>query len=379
MRTLTLFALLAAAAAAADSFDVAVFKNPPASYRGWAMWGLDLSKATEASVVAEVRDMAKKHHYGGFFIVAWGASGKNLDPAYVQQARPFFQLKDEGIEYLSPDFFRLYRAAVEEGRKQGLNVIFYDDYFFPTGTVCGQLYQKAPEHMAKRLEMVEQNVSGPAKTDIPIPKGTYIGAVLMNKDTLERLDVSGSRTQDNRLQCDVPQGKWKAMVFYLDHDAVLKIRNPGIVDYLDEAAVEKFLELSYDKFYSELKEYYGPVIKMAFHDEPSMHWLDGQMWTPSFNKRFERKHGFDPVKLYPALWYDIGPETSAARNALYGLRAELFQAFLGKLDTWCARHGIQLTGHLDQEEVPNPVPINGDLMKMFDRQAVPGADDIFVW
>ena len=38
-----------------------------------------------------------------------------------------------------------------------------------------------------------------------------------------------------------------------------------------------------------------------------------------------------------------------------------------------------MTGHLDQEEVPNPVPINGDLMKVFEHQAVPGADDVFWW
>ena len=39
--------------------------------------------------------------------------------------------------------------------------------------------------------------------------------------------------------------------------------------------------------------------------------------------KFKRKHGPDPALLYPALWYDIGPDTEAARVALFGLRAEL--------------------------------------------------------
>ena len=34
---------------------------------------------------------------------------------------------------------------------------------------------------------------------------------------------------------------------------------------------------------------------------------------------------------YPALWYDIGPETQAARVAFFGLRAELMGAGLPRM------------------------------------------------
>jgi hypothetical protein len=115
------------------------------------------------------------------------------------------------------------------------------------------------------------------------------------------------------------------MVFYLNVDAILKIRNPGLVDYLDEEAMNVFLSLTRNKFYAHLKEYFGNIIKMSFFDEPTMHWLDGRTWTPSFNKNFEKQFGYSPMRYYPALWYDIGPETAAARNALYGFRAQLVQ------------------------------------------------------
>jgi len=195
---------------------------------------------------------------------------------------------------------------------------------------------------------------------------------------LERVVVSDRDRQNNRIECDVPKGNWKLMVFYLNHDAILKIRNPGLVDYLDADAMNVFVSMSYEKFYAHLKPYFGNVIKMAFFDEPTMHWLDGRMWTPSFNRNFEKRFGYSPMKYYPALWHDIGPETAAARNALYGFRAELFaNNFVGKIAKWCRDHGIQSTGHLDQEEAPNPVPINGDLMKVFEHQDIPGHDDIF--
>ena len=45
----------------------------------------------------------------------------------------------------------------------------------------------------------------------------------------------------------------------------------------------------------------------------------------------------------------------------------------------CKAHNLKLSGHVDQEEIPNPVMSNGDLMKVFEYQDVPAADDIFFW
>ncbi|MCL5019297.1 MAG: hypothetical protein M1426_02315, partial [Patescibacteria group bacterium] len=207
-----------------------------------------------------------------------------------------------------------------------------------------------------------------------------IGAVMMNRENFERIDVSESMKEGDNFEFAVPKGSWKVMVFYLNTHVVLGIRNPGIVDYLDETAVSKFIELSYDRFYDNLKDFFGSVIFMSFYDEPSMHWMDGRSWTASFNEKFKQKYGFSPITYYPALWYDIGKETAAVRNALFGFRSQLFvDAFVKQIQKWCTKHGILMSGHMDQEEVINPVPTNGDLMKLFEYQDIPGADDIFLW
>ena len=362
---------------AAGAPDFSMFQAPPAEFRGRAMWGFDLSKVTGDQIASEIRKMATER-FGGFFISVNGGNGRNLDPAYIRQSAPHFQFYDHGIEYLSEDFFRLYRLAMQEARRNGISVVFYDDYEYPTGTVGGQLYSRYPEHMAKRLDMVERDVSGPAKVEMPVPKGIYAGAVLMNRKTHERIDVTERKTPAGHVLCDAPQGDWKLMVFYLNTEAVMKIRNPGLVDYLDDEAMSAFIAMSYEKFYAHLKEYWGSTINMTFYDEPTLHWLDGRTWTASFNKYFEKKYGRSPIKDYPALWFDIGPETAAIRNALFGMRAQLFaDNFMTKLARWCTAHGIESSGHLDQEEVVNPVPTNGDLMKVFEHQDVPGHDDIF--
>ena len=357
--------------------DYKLFKDPPAQYRGRTMMDMNLASVTVSSVQSSVREMAEKKNYGGVFFVAMGGSGRHLDPEYVKQGTAHLQFSENGLEYLSDQFFQVYGAAVEEAKKQGLSFVLYDDYAYPTGTVGGQIYSKYPQYMAKRLDMVELDGVGPSKLSLAVPQGTYVGAVLMNRDTFERRDVSDRKVPGGGVDVELPPGKWKLMGFYLNHEAVLKIRNPGLVDYLDEDAMKTFMSLTYDQFYSHLKPYFGNVITMSFFDEPTLHWLDGRTWTGSFNRRFQSAYGRSPMEYYPALWYDIGPDTAAARNALYGFRAELFSTnFVGRIAAWCREHGIQGSGHLDQEEVPNPVTTNGDLMKAFAHQDIPGADDI---
>jgi hypothetical protein len=79
----------------------------------------------------------------------------------------------------SPEFYRLYRAALDEAKRQGVDVLLYDDWSFPTGTVGGLFYTKYPQYCAKSLEMVEKDAVGPARVELPVPEGIYVGAVMM--------------------------------------------------------------------------------------------------------------------------------------------------------------------------------------------------------
>ena len=333
-------------------FDAAIFKSPPARYRGHAMWNFNLTTLNEKDVISGIDEMAKLN-YGGFFIEAGG------------RPRP-----GQGVPFLSDEYFRYYKIAIQEAKKQGLEMILYDDYAFPTGTVGGQMLEKYPQYVAHSLDMSEKDVTGPATVEVAVPDGVYMGAVLMNRDTFELEDVSNRKSQD-RVTCEAPKGNWKLMAFYL---TVGKAR---VVDYLDQKAVTAFISLTYDKYAQNFGDEFGKLITQTFYDEPSMHHAD-RMWTPEFNAGFQKRYGYSPMKYYPALWYNIGPQTAAARNALFGFRATLFaENFIKRLNDWCADHHLQFGGHLDQEEPLNPTPLNGDLMKVFEYQTLPTIDDIW--
>lgn len=342
------------------------FANPPFHLNSRPLWFWN-GRLERETILAQL-EQARASGYAGVGILP----AKGMHP-----------------EFMSPAFLALYKAAADKARELGLKLCLYDEYWFPSGAANGRLAAKYPDALWKRLDMVAADVEGPTRVRLEMPKGIPMGAAAMNTATHERLNLS-AELRDGVLDWKVPAGPWKVMLFvcsqeirglcapYPDH-----IIPGGLVDYLDPEAVEKFIEVTYQAYYDTFPEHFGTTIDSAFYDEPTCWYrLDGRGWTPRYNEKFIAKHGIDPITLYPALWFDIGPETAAVRNLLFGFRAELYATGFPKVITeWCHKHGIQLTGHLDREEAINPVGHAGDLMKALKYQDIPGVDEIgyFGW
>ena len=283
--------------------------------------------------------------------------------------------KDMGVPFMSTAYLAHYKHAVVTAARLGQKMCLYDEFWFPSGSAGGLLRERHPEALGKRLDLVETNVAGPATVKLAVSGGQLMAAVAMNTANFERGDLSG-HIRDGQLSWSAPAGTWRVMLFLCVPDGA-----GNLVDYLDPDAVKKFVGLTYEQYYRAFPEHFGKTIDSAFYDEPTFHWIQGgRAWTPGFNREFERRHGRSPALLYPALWHDIGPDTAAARNQLFGLRAELFSTgFIKTLADWCRTHGIELTGHVDQEEIINPVGLCGDLIKAFEHQPIPGLDQIFAY
>jgi hypothetical protein len=278
-----------------------------------------------------------------------------------------------GVDFMSPEFLKQYKVAVDEAGRLGMKMCLYDEYWFPSGSAGGLLAKKHPEALGKRLDMLAADVSGPREFTQAVPKGTLMGAVAMEAATKQRLDITAS-IKDGALRWNVPAGEWKVMIFTCVRDG-----GDGLVDYLEPKAVNAFIKLTYQAYHDAMPEQFGTTIDGAFYDEPAFyHVQGGRAWTDRFNERFSERFKTNPITLYPALWFDIGPDTAAARNALFGMRTELYATgFVKTINDWCAAHHMNLTGHADQEEVVNPViGTVGDLIKSFKYQSMPGIDQI---
>lgn len=347
-----LLGICAVAAVASDIQDLRQdFADPPLCWKSRPLWfwNAPANEAATASIMAGAREAG----YYGFGIL----------PAERCQA------------FMSAEYLDAYQYALDQAAALGMKMCLYDEYWFPSGSAGGLLAKTYPEALGKRIDKAETDVTGPKPFSQTVPEGQFMGAVAMNMATLARVDISANR-HGKTLAWDVPEGLWKVMLFTCVNDGA-----GGLVDYLDPEAVAKFIALTYQQYYDRFPRHFGTTIDRAFYDEPALYKPEGgRAWTGAFNTKFQERYGFSPIPCYPALWYDIGEETAAARNALFGFRAELYAAGFPKtINEWCRAHHIELTGHVDQEEMANPVGLCGDLLKCFAYQDIPGIDEISVY
>jgi hypothetical protein len=333
------------------------FAEPPQRYWPRPLWFWNNTAVTAETVNDQMRQARDRCRYGGFGILPFG---REFRPAYLSNA-----------------YFAVYGAALEQAKSLGLTLSLYDEYGFPSGSAGSQnssdtsLFARHwPGLTIKRLDKHEWEIDGPAGFTQTLPAGKLMAVVAMNAATLERIDLTDA-VRNGRLDWQTPAGLWKVMCF------LCVIDGDPICDYLDPDAADRFIELTHQAYYDRFADHFGTTIDSTFFDEPTLYRAGGRTWTDQFNEKFRTRHGFDPRPYYPALWYDIGPETQAARNYLFGFRTELYATgFTKRIQDWCDAHGITATGHQDQEEVVNPVSVSGDLMKCFQHLDIPGIDKI---
>ena len=358
MRTFRLSLLCLFFCVTAVAQEPSEFKTPPTKFRPDPLWFWNNTDITKEGIDAQMPGFLEKCGYGGLAILPFGP---NLTP-----------------KYLTEEYFERYKYAVEKAAELGLTLSLYDEYGFPSGSGGAinadgvpRFRNRFPNLTMKRLDKIEEETRGGATYVSPVSKtGQLMAAVAMNADTKERIDLSGNITEET-IVWKVPEGNWKIMQFVCVADD-----DPNM-DYLSEEAAKAYISMTHEAYYKRMPEYFGKTITSTFFDEPTLYRAQARCWTPTFNETDIKKYGSSPALYYPALWYDIGPETQAARNALFGLRAELYAAAYPKaVSEWSKAHGIVATGHQDNEEIENPVGTSADLMKCFKYQDVPGIDKI---
>ena len=274
--------------------------------------------------------------------------------------------------FLSDAYFDQYEVFLKTCRELGLQVILYDDRDFPSG-IAGNKIEQAPEHVSKALTKTEKAVFGPALYEEVLSPEGYLCSAAMNTATRETFDLA-PYIQNGCLCWNVPEGEFLVMHFSLAAGG-----HTAVVDYLNPASCQVFLDLALTPYWNRFKTYFGDPIIMTFTDDIAFyHTHHAKAWTPGFNRAFTKKHGFSPVPLYPALWYDIGENTRAARFLLHDMRATLLSEGFVKAEAgWATKRGLLATGHQSGTRQENPVFLSGDHLKFLKHMSAPGMDNIF--
>jgi len=312
----------------------ALFADPPREYATAPLWVWN-DLLTENQIRETLRDLA----------------GQKVRQVFVHP-RPGLM-----TPYLSEDWFRLWKVALDEAERLDMNVWIYDENSYPSGFAGGHVPELMPESRGRGLSLKE------AAT----PPADALAVFELKGDVFE--DVSekaraGTMPKGNYLAATVLRSKnspWHGNRCYVD------LLYPGVT--------EKFLEVTLGAYDRHIASQYGKRVPGIFTDEPELRPAGGLPWTDDLPARFEKRWGYSLLKNLPSLVKPLG-DWKKVRHDYFRLQLELFIERWGKpyYDA-CEKRGIAFTGHYWEHEWPNCVGVP-DNMAMSAWQQAPGIDTL---
>ena len=313
-----------------------LFANPPRQYATAPLWVWN-DRLTEDQIRGTLRDLASQR---------------------VQQV---FVHPRPGLmtPYLGPEWFRLWKVALDEAERLDMNVWIYDENSYPSGFAGGWVPELMPESRGLGLALKEtgsapgwtadtvalyrlegdrvENVSARARAGEALPAGRYLVA------TLQRAGNS----------------PWHGGRSY--------------VNLLTRGVTEKFIEVTLAAYQREVGRHFGQRIPGVFTDEPNIRPAGGFPWCPDLPEQFRQRWGYDLLEHLPALVREVGDWRKVRHDYFATLNALFIERWAKPYSEWCEQHGLAFTGHYWDHEWPHCLGVP-DNMAMAAWQQIPGID-----
>ena len=345
---------LSAPAAAADAW--AVFQRPPAEARPFVRWWWNGNAVNEAEIRREI-DVLHAAGFGGFEI------NPILLPPHDGPAAP------RGLEWLSPEWIRMVKVAVETARSKGMIADLIVGSGWPFG---GEFLPQ--DFQVQRLDVRTLEVKGPGRWT-----GRPADVLRLEQDKPQRMildapfelkfvhllpaaptaitdarALSTALSPDGTLTVDLPAGPHQLVLGAVRRGfTTVSHGAPGakgpVLDHYNRAAVRAFLDRMSDALNPAFGGRMGNAVRAVFCDSIE---LSGANWTGDLPAEFRRRRGYDLAPWLP--WVvDAGRPAArdpgfleAARRARYDFcltLTELFsERFILEMRDWAHRHGMLL-------------------------------------
>ena len=144
----------------------------------------------------------------------------------------------EDVPYLSDAWFQTVRFIVKCADALGMKIVLYDEGMYPSGSAHGMVVAQNPDYASKGIRLSDRPEGG--EVIAAFADGTYL--------------VYG-----------FTGGTIRGIHFGEDDG---EAGAPKSADILNPDAVELFIRLTHDRYYEELKEYFGNTVIAFFTDEP---------------------------------------------------------------------------------------------------------------
>lgn len=315
-----------------------LFANPPREYSTVPLWIWN-DMLTDDMVMNTLRDLA----------------GQGIKQVFVHP-RPGLM-----TPYLSEEWFRLWKLALKEGERLGMNLWIYDENSYPSGFAGGLVPDAMPESRGRGLGFSESEQA-------PAWKEGMIAVYRVTQDGYQNV------TDALRAGESMPSGRYVAA-------SVLRARNSAwnagrsYVDLLYPGVTRKFLDITLEAYRREIGAQFGKRVPGSFTDEPQLRSAGNLPWTEDLPQQFEKRWGYRITDHLPALREQAG-DWQKVRHNYYQLLLELFiERWAKPYYEYCSKNGLEFTGHYWEHEWPNTINVP-DNMALAAWQHRPGIDTL---
>ncbi len=333
-----------------------LFRNPTSEYRGTPFWAWNC-ELQEEELLWQLEVLKEMGFGGAHMHVRTG------------MATP----------YLSDEHMHLLKACVEKCRKENMLAWLYDEDRWPSGA-AGGLVTREVMYRARYLMMtVNPNV----------PDGELVACY----DVV--LDENGCLKKGKRIgaQEEAEGTKWYTYVRISPTDPWFN--NQTYINALDKKAMQRFIEVTYERYLETVGEDFGGVVPAIFTDEPQ-YIITGTVnvvkntlrfaaqkddvtmpWTEDLPETFRESYGEEIMDHLPEILWELPDgQVSTVRYHFHDHLTERFaQAFADQCGNWCQEHGLMLTGHmLSEEDLFSQTQGIGEAMRNYRGFQLPGID-----
>jgi hypothetical protein len=326
------------------------FRIPPAEARPFVRWWWGENSVVEKEILREIEVMHEA-----------GIGGYEINPISLPVK---MQFSSPSLEWLSPEFNRLVKVAVDATKERGMIA----DPIVGSGWPFGAEFLK-PGDMTKRLYLNSIEVQGPVTftrsiTELKVPlkfKRSYKGALEPECQFIYMAPVNISKVsqsieirhliKDDRLTVEVPPGKHMIHVGLVQEGfSEVHQGSPGamgpVLDHYNAAALRSFLDRMSNVLGPVLGGKLGPAVRAIFCDSIE---LSAANWTTDMLAVFKKQHGYDLVLYLPYMVDTKTPITGQdpwadqLKRVRYDYSKTLVQMFTERFievyHSWCHDNG----------------------------------------
>ncbi|MBO4506258.1 MAG: hypothetical protein J5728_07510, partial [Lachnospiraceae bacterium] len=293
--------------------------------------------------------------------------------------------------YLSDEFMELIEEAHKDFAEKGMLTWLYDEDRWPSGAAGGIVTK---DHRFRSRFLVLSSQAPDEETEEIEKYVSSAAPVKSNERTLlARYAISfgnGCLASYRMLE----DGETAAQGEYIKY-AYLEVsgdnpwfNNEAYVNTLDKKAIDEFIKVTHERYFSRLGEYFGKDIPSIFTDEPQfpakqrLGFAEDTRpviipFSDDFEEDFTRRYGHSLLKSLPELFWELPDgKYSVVRYEYHDFVSERFaEAFADNVGDWCKKHNILLTGHMMSEPtLESQTAALGEAMRSYRGFDIPGID-----